>query len=61
MKKTKKVNYEPPRVKITKVALERGIAVTVSVDLYDWEDGGEIGKPNAAGDYLDGGDIELSF
>ena len=55
MKKTKKVNYEPPRVRITKVALESGIAVTVSVDLYDWDDGGTIGENIEE----EGGDILL--
>ena len=55
MKKTENANYRPPQVWITRVALESGIAVTVSVDLYDWEDGGTIGENPE----LEGGDIML--
>jgi hypothetical protein len=57
MKKKEKTHYEPPRVLISRVALESGIAVAVSVDMTDWEDGGVIGTDIPA----EGGDITLYF
>ena len=57
----KKLNYESPMVKVTRVVLETGIAQTgvpmsVGVSLHNWEEGGEIGNgPD------DGGDIHLIY
>ena len=57
--KTQKT-YEPPRLKVIRVVLEKSIAdtarVSVDVSLRDWEEGGELG-----GDSGDGGDVYLFF
>ena len=58
MKEKRKVNYQPPQVWITRVALESGIAVDISIALYDWEDGGTIGD-DGTGTNPQGGDIIL--
>jgi hypothetical protein len=57
MKERKKVSYRPPQIWIRRVVLESGIAVAVSVDFYDWEDGGTIGGVDSY--ETDGGDILL--
>ena len=52
-------NYESPVLKVTRVALETGIAkapVSIGVQLHDWEDGGELGDNPG-----DGGDIYLIY
>ena len=56
--KTRK-NYTPPKVKLTRVELEKGIAqapVSIGAVLRDWEDGGELGDNPG-----DGGDIYLIY
>ena len=52
-------NYAPPTVKLTRVALDKGIAqapVSIGVVLHDWEDGGELGDNPG-----EGGDIYLIY
>jgi hypothetical protein len=57
MKQKKKMYYESPCISISKVALESGIAVGVSVEMSDWDDGGTIGETPAD----EGGDMILIF
>ena len=57
----KQTNYSPPKITVTQVVLETGIAgdlcpVSVDVSLHDWDIGGELG-----GDPEDGGDIYLMY
>lgn len=35
--------YDPPKVEVVEVEIEKGFAISVNMNVNDWEDGGNLG------------------